>query len=164
MYIRLINFVLQMVTAIMEVLASMFLLNVVFNSHCVLGEEFTISVFLYCFILPPVTVQSLVLFISRCGWCTVGLDPIAIAYNFTAGIAMSIGTFQLLWTLIFHHCRNEFAIPFYCTTVIGFAAGILHLVNGCLCNSYMPHVERLHLKTSKLNSARVARERLGRIQ
>ncbi|XP_070137549.1 uncharacterized protein [Drosophila bipectinata] len=72
---RVINFVLQLLTAILEVAATVCLV-LLLSSSCVQGNEFTVSPTLCLFILPTFVLHSVVFVLFRLCCCTVGLDPI----------------------------------------------------------------------------------------
>ncbi|XP_068157331.1 uncharacterized protein [Drosophila tropicalis] len=150
--IRIVNCLLLIVTAILEIIGLVFLI-LLLSSHCVLGGEYGISVWLYIYFLPGITAQSLVLAIFRLCCNTVGLDPIALAFNFASGIVCLITALVLLVAMI-DHCGNEFAYMFYASGVCGLVAGLLHLLNACLCNIYMPNSEWRYLKPSKYSRSR----------
>ncbi|KAH8251912.1 hypothetical protein KR038_011092 [Drosophila bunnanda] len=141
---RLANFVLQFCTAIIELVALYFLVNILF-SHCVLGEEYGISVWLYLFFLPIITLQSVIIALFRVVCVTVGLDPIAIMFNLISGV-VCVGTGLTLLVASVGHCGNKYGYMFFLTSCLGFIAGVLHLVNAYLCNYFMPADEWYLLK------------------
>ncbi|EDW98457.2 uncharacterized protein LOC6538218 [Drosophila yakuba] len=144
---RVVNFVLQLLTAVLEVVALGLLIRIL-STHCVLGEEYGISVWMYTFILPAAACQSVVLVIFRLCCTTVGLDPIAMTFNFASGI-LCLGSALTLLVSMFEHCGNEFAFIFYISSAFGVIAGVLHLLNACVCNVYIPLGEWSYLKPSK---------------
>jgi len=60
---------------VLEVIALVFLIRIL-STHCVRGEEYRISVWMYTFVLPFIALQSVVLVAFRLCCTTVGLDPI----------------------------------------------------------------------------------------
>jgi len=113
---RLVNFVLQLLTAVtitailqcngrgnvsafvhqvLEVVALGLLIRIL-STHCVLGEEYGISVWMYTFILPAIACQSVVLVIFRLCCTTVGLDPIVRTHTF-----VGLGGALLGWVGLF---------------------------------------------------------------
>ncbi|EDW49086.1 GM16318 [Drosophila sechellia] len=136
---RFVNFVLQLLTAVLEVVALGLLIRIL-STHCVLGEEYGISVWMYTFILPAIACQSVVLVIFRLCCTTVGLDPIAMTFNFASGF-LCLGSALTLLVSMVDHCGNEFAFIFYMSSAFGVIAGVLHLLNACVCNVYIPSGE-----------------------
>ncbi|KAH8407166.1 hypothetical protein KR222_009965, partial [Zaprionus bogoriensis] len=124
---------------ILEIIALIFVIKLLF-SHCVLAGEYGISVWFYIYFLPGITIHTLILALFRLCWSTVGLDPIAVAYNLVSGILLIVATLILLFALI-SHCGNEFAYMFFISSACGLVAGILHLANGIMCLYYMPSEE-----------------------
>ncbi|XP_037731325.1 uncharacterized protein LOC119562122 [Drosophila subpulchrella] len=144
---RIVNFVLQLLTAVLEVIALVFLIRIL-STHCVRGEEYRISVWMYTFVLPSIALQSVVLVIFRLCCTTVGLDPIAMTFNFASGLICIVCALTLAVAMI-DHCGNEFAFMFYISSAFGIIAGVLHLLNACVCNVYIPLGEWSYLKPSK---------------
>ncbi|KMZ06375.1 uncharacterized protein Dsimw501_GD18054, isoform B [Drosophila simulans] len=87
---RFVNFVLQLLTAVLEVVALGLLIRIL-STHCVLGEEYGISVWMYTFILPAIACQSVVLVIFRLCCTTVGLDPIVRTHTFVGQGGAGLG-------------------------------------------------------------------------
>ncbi|XP_017083186.2 uncharacterized protein LOC108116013 [Drosophila eugracilis] len=144
---RCVNFVLQLATALLEVIALVLLIQILFT-HCVRGQEYGITVWMYIFFLPPIALQSVVLVIFRLCCTTVGLDPIAMTFNLTSGLVCIACALTLLIAMS-EHCGNEFAFLFYLSSAFGIVAGVLHLLNACVCNVFMPLSEWSYLKPSK---------------
>ncbi|XP_034486964.1 uncharacterized protein LOC117791345 [Drosophila innubila] len=144
---RILNWFFLVFTAVLEIVALVFLVKLLFT-HCVLGGEYGISVWFYIYFLPGITAHTLVLAIFRCFWCTVGLDPIAVAFNLVSGIFCIIATLLLLFAM-WDHCGNEFTYQFYISAICGLIAGIFHLINGGMCLVFMPSEEAHYLKPSK---------------
>ncbi|KAH8292268.1 hypothetical protein KR054_007977 [Drosophila jambulina] len=136
---RLVNFVLLFLTAQLDIVALIFLIKILF-SHCVLGQEYGISVWLYIFFLPAITLQSVILVLFRLFCATVGLDPIAMLFNLVSGL-VCIGTALTLLVSSVAHCGNKYRYMFFVSSCLGFLAGILHIINACLCNFFMPKDE-----------------------
>ncbi|XP_017114522.1 uncharacterized protein LOC108137380 [Drosophila elegans] len=154
---RILNFVLQLLTAVLEVLALLLLIRIL-SSHCVRGEEYGISVWMYTFMLPAIAFQNTVLVIFRLCCTTVGLDPIAMTFNWASGI-VCLGTGVTLLVAMIDHCGNEYLPMFYLSSAFGVIAGVLHLVNACVCNVYMPLGEWSFLKPSKRARKRALKNR-----
>ncbi|XP_017052651.1 uncharacterized protein LOC108095861 [Drosophila ficusphila] len=146
-HFRVVNFILLLLTTVLEILSLAFIIRIL-DTHCVLGEEYGISVWMLIFVMPPIALQSLVLLLFRLCCTTVGLDPIAMTFNLVSGVACIVAGLTLLVAMI-DHCGNEFALIFYLSGAFGMIAGILHLVNTCICNVYMPRGEWKYLKPSK---------------
>ncbi|EDV43854.1 uncharacterized protein Dana_GF18684 [Drosophila ananassae] len=156
---RVINFVLQLLTAILEVVATVFVVLLLW-SPCVLGLEFSVSPTMCLFIRPVMALHSVVFVLFRLCCCTVGLDPIAVVFNFIAGVAVTCSSLFLLIDVIMYHCGNEYLYMFYIVGIFGLLAGIMHLVNAFICNRYMPASERLYLKPSKRQRKKALKVRL----
>ncbi|KAH8280026.1 hypothetical protein KR018_001344, partial [Drosophila ironensis] len=137
---RRINFVLNVLTAVLEIVASGYL-TYLWSTPCFQGQEFTIATALCMFVLPVLGLQSVVFALFRLYCCTVGLDPIAIVFNWVGGIGAVFSSFHLLMVVILYQCQNEFEYMFYIVGVCGLAAGIMHFANGCLCNYHIPSCE-----------------------
>ncbi|KAH8315178.1 hypothetical protein KR074_002843, partial [Drosophila pseudoananassae] len=137
---RVINFVLQLLTAILEVAATVCLV-LLLSSSCVQGNEFTVSPTLCLFILPTLVLHSVVFVLFRLCCCTVGLDPISVVFNFFAGLAVTATSLFLLIEVIMQHCGNNYLYMFYIVSSFGLVAGFMHLVNAFVCNRYMPRSE-----------------------
>nr|XP_016995487.2 uncharacterized protein LOC108056271 [Drosophila takahashii] len=157
---RVVNFVLQMLTAVLEVVALVMLIHIL-STHCVRGQEYRISVWLYTFLLPPIALQSVVLVVFRLCCTTVGLDPIAMTFNFASGILCISSALTLIVAMI-DHCGNEFAYLFYISSAFGVIAGVLHLLNACVCNVYIPLGEWSYLKPSKRSRKKAMQKRRHR--
>ncbi|KAH8311523.1 hypothetical protein KR044_006714 [Drosophila immigrans] len=136
---RILNWLLLFITAVLEIVALVFLIKLLY-SHCVLGGEYGVSVWFYIYFLPGITVHSVVLALFRCCWCTVGLDPIAVASGLFSGILLIVATAILLFAM-WDHCSNEFAYMFYISAICGLIAGLLHLINSIMCLIFMPSEE-----------------------
>ncbi|SPP80729.1 uncharacterized protein LOC117583119 [Drosophila guanche] len=156
--IRLVNMVLQLFTAVVEIVALFFLIKVIYTP-CVLGGEYLFSVMLSVFFLPVITVQTVVFALCRLCCFTVGLDPIAMTFNLASGI-VCICTSLTILVAMFDHCGNEYQYMFYVSGGLGLLAGILHLVNACICNIYMPPEEWSYSKPSKRARNRLEEGRL----
>ncbi|XP_023164238.1 uncharacterized protein LOC111594969 isoform X2 [Drosophila hydei] len=76
---RITNWVLTIISAVFEVIAIGFIVEL-FNSHCVRGGEYGVSIWFYIFFLPVITVHTIFLAIYRIFCGTVGLDPIVLNY------------------------------------------------------------------------------------
>ncbi|XP_033245345.1 uncharacterized protein LOC108157317 isoform X2 [Drosophila miranda] len=144
--IRLVNLVMQLFTTV-EIVALVYLIMVLY-SQCVLGGEYYLSVILYVYSLPVITVQSVVFVLCRLCWFTVGLDPIAMTFNLASGMVCIGCSLTMLVAMIFH-CGNEYQYMFFLAGGFGLLAGILHLVNALICNKYMPRKEWTYTKPSK---------------
>ncbi|KAH8361783.1 hypothetical protein KR200_010320 [Drosophila serrata] len=128
----------------MESVALYFLIRILFT-HCVMGEEYGISVWLYLFFLPVITLQSVVLGLFRLFCVTVGMDPIAMVFNLVSGL-VCIGTALTLLVASAAHCGNKFRYMFFVSSCLGLIAGILHIINAYVCNYFMPKDEWYLLK------------------
>lgn len=71
--------------------------------------------------------------------------PQAMLFNLASGL-VCIGTAVTLLLASVMHCGNEFAYKFFVSGSLGLIAGILHLVNACVCNAFMPISEWYLLK------------------
>ncbi|XP_022214405.2 uncharacterized protein LOC111068917 [Drosophila obscura] len=159
--IRLVNMVLQIFTAVADIVALVYLIMVIYTP-CVLGSEYYISVMLYVYFLPVITIQTVVFVLCRLFCFTVGLDPIAMTFNLASGI-VCISTSMTMLVAMFDHCGNEYQYMFYVSGGCGLLAGILHLVNALVCNIYMPPEEWTYTKPSKRARNRLERARLTSI-
>ncbi|KAH8341879.1 hypothetical protein KR059_003170, partial [Drosophila kikkawai] len=124
---------------VLELVALYFLIKILFT-HCVLGQEYGISVWLYLCFLPAITLQSVILALFRLFFITVGLDPIAMLFNFVSGL-VCIGTALTLLVATVAHCGNKYRYMFFVSSCLGIIAGVLHIVNALLCNAFMPKDE-----------------------
>lgn len=145
---------------VFEVIAIGFIVEL-FNSHCVRGGEYGVSIWFYIFFLPVITVHTIFLAIYRIFCGTVGLDPIvreycwifnshplkailcslqSIIFNLTSGIILVIATIIVLVAMV-SHCGNEYAKFFYLAAVFGLLSGLMHLCNGIMCLVYLPKSE-----------------------
>ncbi|XP_017134566.1 uncharacterized protein LOC108150780 isoform X1 [Drosophila miranda] len=73
--VRIVNLVLQFLTAVSEVLALVYLVMLLYT-HCVLAGEFRSSVLMYVYFLPGITAESVIFVLCRVCCFSVGLDPI----------------------------------------------------------------------------------------
>ncbi|XP_060648509.1 uncharacterized protein LOC132786106 [Drosophila nasuta] len=144
---RLLNWLFLFITAVLEIVALVFLIMLLY-SHCVLGGEYGISVWFYIYFLPGITAHSMVLALFRICWCTVGLDPIAVASNLFNGLLLIIATVILLFAMR-DHCGNEFTHMFYISAICGLIAGVFHMINAIMCLVFMPSEEAHYMKPSK---------------
>ncbi|KAH8358704.1 hypothetical protein KR093_001846, partial [Drosophila rubida] len=136
---RFLNWLLWIITAILEVVALVYLVKLLY-SHCMLGGEYGVSVWFYLYFLPGITTHSVVIAVFRSCWCTVGLDPIAVATNIISGLLLIVAT-SILLVAMWDHCGNEFNDIFYISAICGLVSGILHVINGVMCLVFMPSEE-----------------------
>jgi len=61
----------------------------------------------------------------------------AMTFNFASGLICIVCALTLAVAMI-DHCGNEFAFMFYISSAFGIIAGVLHLLNACVCNVYIP--------------------------
>ncbi|XP_016969316.1 uncharacterized protein LOC108037289 isoform X2 [Drosophila rhopaloa] len=115
---------------------------------------------MFLFLLPAIAFQNVVLVLLRLCCPTVGLDPIAMTFNCASGL-ICIGTGSTLLVAMIDHCGNEFEVMFYVSSAFGILAGVLHLVNACVCNVYIPLGEWSFLKPSKRARKKAFKKRRG---
>ncbi|XP_017134568.1 uncharacterized protein LOC108150780 isoform X2 [Drosophila miranda] len=145
--VRIVNLVLQFLTAVSEVLALVYLVMLLYT-HCVLAGEFRSSVLMYVYFLPGITAESVIFVLCRVCCFSVGLDPIAIVFNLASGVLCTFTSLIMLLSML-DHCGNEYQYKFFIAGGFGLLAGILHLLNGVICNIYLPAEEWIYAKPSK---------------
>ncbi|KRG02305.1 uncharacterized protein Dmoj_GI16937, isoform D [Drosophila mojavensis] len=74
---RVANWTLTIISALFELFAIYFIVKLL-QSHCVLGGEYSVSIWFLIYFLPGITLHTIFLAIYRIFCSSLGLDPIVL--------------------------------------------------------------------------------------